>query len=50
MDAKHEIDVTLLSEPVLNATVDLLGLVVLGDPTKDSVFKSVDLPLGGVLA
>jgi leucyl aminopeptidase len=50
MDVKHDTDVTLLSEPVLNATVDLLGLVVLGDPTKDSVFKSVDSALGGVLS
>src|SRR5215210_7534633 len=50
MDAKHETEVVLLSEAVLNATVDLLGLVVLGDPSKDSVFKSVDSALGGVLS
>jgi leucyl aminopeptidase len=49
MDAQ-QVDVVVLAEPVLQSTVDLLGLVVLGDPSKDSVFKSVDSALGGVLA
>jgi leucyl aminopeptidase len=31
-----------LHEPALTAAVDLLALVVFGDPTKDSVFRAVD--------
>ncbi len=50
MDTKAATEVVVLSEPVLEASADLLGLVVLGDPSKDSVFKSVDAALGGVLS
>ena len=31
-----------LHEPALSASVDLLVLVVFGDPSKDSMFKAVD--------
>ena len=50
MDGKTELELTHLAAVPLQATVDLLALTVLGDPTKDSVFKSVDSALGGVLA
>ena len=50
MDAKAEIEVVVLSDALLSATVDLMALVVLGDPSKDAVFKSADQALGGVLA
>ncbi len=50
MDAKAEIEVVVLTEAFLTATVDLMALVVLGDPSKDAVFKSADQALGGVLA
>jgi hypothetical protein len=38
METKAEMELALLSASVLQATVDLLGLVVLGDPNKDPVF------------
>jgi leucyl aminopeptidase len=38
-----------LHEPALTATVDLLVLVVFGDPTKDALFKAVDGKTGGGL-
>ncbi len=50
MDVKAEIEVVVLSESFLTATVDVIGLAVLGDPTKDPVFKSADQALGGVLS
>ncbi len=49
MDAKANTEVVVLTEPALEAAVDLLGVVVLGDPTKDPVFKLADQALGGVL-
>jgi leucyl aminopeptidase len=50
MNAKAETEVVVLDGPALQAPVDLLGIVVLGDPSKDPVFKSADQALGGVLA
>lgn len=50
MDAKAEIEVVVLSEAFLSAAVDLMAVIVLGDPAKDAVFKSADQALGGVLA
>jgi leucyl aminopeptidase len=50
MDAKGEIALTQLVGPALQFAVDLLAFSILGDPTKDPVFKSVDQALGGVLA
>jgi len=50
MDAKGDIELTQLSGSALQATVDLLAFMALGDPTKDPIFKSVDSALGGVLA
>jgi len=50
MDAKGDIELTQLSGSALQATVDLLAFMALGDPTKDAIFKSVDSALGGVLA
>ncbi|MBA3460986.1 MAG: leucyl aminopeptidase [Deltaproteobacteria bacterium] len=35
---------------MLQAPVDLVAFVTYGDPTKDSIFKSADQALGGVLA
>lgn len=50
MDAKGAIEVSSLAGPALQGQVDLLALAVFGDPTKDSIFKSADQALGGVLA
>ena len=50
MDAKGGIELTLLQGAPLEARVDLLAFTTFGDPTKDSIFKSVDAALGGVLA
>jgi len=50
MDAKAAIEVEVLTTPAVQASADLLGLIVLGDPSKDAVFKSVDSALGGVLS
>ena len=50
MDAKGGIELTLLQGAPLEAHVDLLAFTTFGDPGKDSVFKSVDSALGGVLA
>ena len=44
------IKVTHLHGPALHAPVDLVAFVSFGDPTKDAVFKSADVALGGVLA
>jgi leucyl aminopeptidase len=50
MDVKADIEVTHVTGPALQATVDLLAFVALGDPSKDATFKAVDTALGGVLA
>ncbi len=50
MDVKTGTEVVVLSEAFLTAAVDLMALVVLGDPSKDPVFKSADQTLGGVLS
>src|SRR3954466_9708412 len=50
MDAKGGIELTLLQGAPLEARVDLLTFTTFGDPSKDSIFKSVDAALGGVLA
>jgi leucyl aminopeptidase len=50
MDAKGGIELTLLQGAPLEARVDLLAFTTFGDPSKDSIFKSVDSALGGVLA
>ncbi len=44
MDFSHVV------EPALSAAVDLLVIVVLGDPTKDSLFRIVDAATGKALA
>jgi leucyl aminopeptidase len=49
MDAK-EIDVSHVTGPALQATVDLLALTVFGEPGKDPFFKMLDGALDGVLA
>jgi leucyl aminopeptidase len=50
MDAKGGIEVTLLQGAPLEAQVDLFAFTTFGDPSKDSIFKSVDTALDGVLA
>jgi leucyl aminopeptidase len=50
MDAKGGIELTLLHGAPLEAQVDLFAFTTFGDPSKDSIFKSVDSALGGVLA
>ena len=50
MDAKGGIELTSLQGAPLEAHVDLLAFTTFGDPSKDSIFKSVDSALGGVLA
>jgi leucyl aminopeptidase len=50
MDAKGGIELTLLQGAPLEAQVDLFAFTTFGDPNKDSIFKSVDSALGGVLA
>jgi len=50
MDAKGGIELTTLQGAPLEAHVDLLAFTTFGDPSKDSIFKSVDSALGGVLA
>jgi leucyl aminopeptidase len=50
MDAKGGIELTLLQSVPLEAQVDLFAFTTFGDPSKDSVFKSIDGALGGVLA
>lgn len=50
MDAKGGIELTLLQGAPLQARVDLFAFTTFGDPSKDSIFKSVDTALGGVLA
>jgi leucyl aminopeptidase len=49
MDAKGGIELTWLQGAPLEAQVDLFAFTTFGDPSKDSVFKSVDTALGGVL-
>ena len=44
------LSVTHVPGPLLQASVDLVAFVTYGDPTKDSIFKSADQALGGVLA
>src|ERR1700742_1005354 len=50
MDGKGGIELTSLQGAPLEAQVDLLAFTSFGDPSKDSIFKSVDSALGGVLA
>ena len=50
MDVKGGIEVTLQQGAPLEAQVDLFAFTTFGDPSKDSIFKSVDTALGGVLA
>ncbi|HEU0030960.1 MAG TPA: leucyl aminopeptidase [Kofleriaceae bacterium] len=50
MDAKSDIELSFVTGPALQATVDLLAFTVFGDPSKDALFKSVDSALAGVLA
>src|SRR5215470_1242943 len=50
MDAKGGIELTLLQGAPLEAQVDLFAFTTFGDPSKDSIFKSVDTALSGVLA
>jgi leucyl aminopeptidase len=50
MDVKAGIELTSLQGAPLEAQVDLLAFTTFGDPSKDSIFKSVDSVLGGVLA
>jgi len=50
MDVKAGIELTSLQGAPLEARVDLLAFTTFGDPGKDSIFKSVDSALGGVLA
>jgi leucyl aminopeptidase len=50
MDGKGGIELTSLQGAPLEAQVDLLAFTTFGDPGKDSIFKSVDAALGGVLA
>jgi leucyl aminopeptidase len=50
MDAKSGIEVTHLQGGALDAKADLLAFATLGDPTKDAIFKSVDVALGGALS
>src|SRR4051812_43274431 len=50
MDAKGGIELTTLQGAPLEAQVDLFAFTTFGDPSKDSIFKSVDSALGGVLA
>jgi leucyl aminopeptidase len=49
MDAKGGIEVTSLQGAPLEAQVDLFAFTTFGDPSKDSIFKSVDTALAGVL-
>jgi len=49
MDAKGGIELTLLQGAPLEAQVELFAFTTFGDPNKDSIFKSVDAALGGVL-
>jgi leucyl aminopeptidase len=49
MDAKGGIELTSLQGAPQEAHVDLLAFTTFGDPSKDSIFKSVDSALGGVL-
>jgi leucyl aminopeptidase len=50
MDAKGGIELTLLQGAPLEAQVDLFAFTTFGDPSKDSIFRSVDTALGGVLS
>jgi leucyl aminopeptidase len=50
MDAKGGIELSLLQGAPREAHVDLFAFTTFGDPSKDSIFKSVDSALGGVLA
>src|SRR5690242_6562064 len=44
------VELSVLSTSALQSEVDLLAFIVFGDPAKDSIFKSVDQALDGVLA
>lgn len=50
MNANGGFEVTQLTGPVLQASVDALAITSFGEPTKDPVFKSLDQALGGHLA
>ncbi len=49
MDSSAAIEVSHLTLPALQATVDLLAITVFGDPSKDAQFKALDHALGGHL-
>jgi leucyl aminopeptidase len=49
MDDKGGIELVLLQGAPLEARVDLFAFTTFGDPSKDSIFKSLDSALGGVL-
>src|SRR5215475_8794384 len=50
MDPKGGIALSLFTGPAVEAAVDVLAFTVFGEPTKDSIFKSVDAAVGGALA
>lgn len=50
MPDTSSLSVIHLSGPLLGSPVDLVAFVTYGDPTKDSIFKSADQALGGVLS
>jgi leucyl aminopeptidase len=50
MDAKGGFEITQLSGPALQASVDLLAFTTFGDPARDAFFKAADRALGGALA
>jgi leucyl aminopeptidase len=50
MDAKASLEITQLTVPALQASVDLLAFTTFGDPARDALFKAVDKALGGALA
>jgi leucyl aminopeptidase len=49
MDIKGSVETSMQHGAPLEARVDLLAFATFGDPSKDSIFKSVDSALGGVL-
>jgi leucyl aminopeptidase len=49
MDIKGNVDTVLQHGAPLEAHVDLFAFTTFGDPSKDSIFKSVDSALGGIL-
>lgn len=49
MDIKGSVETSMQHGAPLEARVDLFAFTTFGDPSKDSIFKSVDSALGGVL-